>query len=208
MAAGSYGGMATGAQMNAYAADLMKDMLERQEMEKQREQRIGDMQRAATMAQHMDPDTMAGLFVGQLLGNAINNWMEGSGGGDGGSSASSPGAEGADVLAGVGQSAQSPEPLLGGSYGNLEYSPELAQADYMMTGNPGNFGLGGTPSKELENEILQNGIENTMNNRAPFDNQVAANDTLRSLGILGNGFSPSDYSLKKKIDDRFGRGWR
>ena len=200
------GNMATGNTVSSWAEDQLKKLMEQKQMEELRYQRVGDMQRAATMAQHMSPDTLAGLFVGQLLGDAVGRWMNGGGGKrDGDKNKNNVSASDSYIS---GQTEQAPKPLLGGSYGNIAYSPELAQADYMMTGNPGNFGIGGTPSKELENEILQKGIENTLKNRAPFDNQVAANDVLRSVGLLGDGFSPADYSLRKKIDDMLSGGWR
>lgn len=74
------GNMATGNQMGAYAEDQLTKLLKQKQMEQERDQRIAGMQRAATMAQHMHPETMAGMLVGQLLGDAIGRWMNGGGG--------------------------------------------------------------------------------------------------------------------------------
>lgn len=84
----------TGNQMGAYAEDQLRRMLEQQEAEKQREQKMKGIQQASIMAQNMHPETMAGLFVGQLLGDAIGRWMNGSGSWDGSTKGVDIGSEG------------------------------------------------------------------------------------------------------------------
>lgn len=86
---------ATGYEMSGWMEDQLKMLKEQQEIEKNRQQRIDSAQRAAAMAQKMHPETMAGVLVGQLLGDAVGRWLNRDGGSwDGATPKIEAGAEG------------------------------------------------------------------------------------------------------------------